>query len=266
MDPETKSSPSHADYRLGTLYGLATAILLALQPPFSAPAARNLTSIDFMGFTQCALLFSVPLLIARADSRRDFAVILLDLRYSPKLAVVFCVGVIGLALFDIGLSSAHPIITAATLNLTPFWAALVAFVVTKRSLSISPSLFFGSFLTAFCGAMVIAWSQIDVEPDVLLHDVLERPAQQMDLRRSDTDILRLERNLGLQMVFGVRRTGRHRCEFRRIVPGSDPRRARDVGFRPTVSLDRAVEGRNLAVARRNLGQLGGRARRSIRRP
>ena len=170
---ETKSSPPQTDYRLGTLYALATAILLAFQPPFSAPAARNLTSIDFMGFTQCALLFSVPLLIARADSRRDFAAILLDVRYWPKLAVVFCVGVIGLALFDIGLSSTHPIITAATLNLTPFWAALVAFVVTKRSISISPTLFFGSFLTAFCGAMAIAWSQLDVEPKVLLHDVLE---------------------------------------------------------------------------------------------
>ncbi len=173
VKPEKKSSPPQPDYRLGTLYGLATAILLALQPPFSAPAARNLTSIDFMGFTQFALLFSVPLLIAQADSRRDFAAILLDVRYWPKLAVVFCVGVTGLALFDIGLSSTHPIITAATLNLTPFWATLVAFVVTKRSISISPTLFFGSFLTAFCGAMVIAWSQIDVEPDVLLHDVIE---------------------------------------------------------------------------------------------
>ena len=158
------------------MYALATAILLALQPPFSAPAARNLTSTDFMGFTQCALLFSVPLLIARADSRRDFATILLDVRYWPKLAVVFCVGVIGLALFDIGLSSTHPIITAAILNLTPFWAAVVAFVVTKRSISISPTLFFGSFLMAFCGAMAIAWSQFDVEPNVLLHDVRESAA------------------------------------------------------------------------------------------
>jgi drug/metabolite transporter (DMT)-like permease len=173
LETETRSSPPQADYRLGTSYALATAILLALQPPFSAPAARNLTSIDFMGFTQCALLFSVPLLIARADSRRDFAAILLDVRYWPKLAVMFCVGVIGLALFDIGLSSTHPIITAAILNLTPFWAAVVAFVVTKRSISISPTLFFGSFLTAFCGAMAIAWSQFDVGPNVLLHDVLD---------------------------------------------------------------------------------------------
>jgi hypothetical protein len=33
-----------ATHRLGTLYAVATAILLALQPPFSASAARNLSS------------------------------------------------------------------------------------------------------------------------------------------------------------------------------------------------------------------------------
>jgi hypothetical protein len=48
-----------------------------------------------------------------------------------------------LTLYDIGLRSAHAIITAAILNLT------------------------GQ------GAMAIAWSQIDIEPNILLHDVLE---------------------------------------------------------------------------------------------
>ncbi|HZZ60268.1 MAG TPA: hypothetical protein VFE63_03720 [Roseiarcus sp.] len=115
----------------------------------------------------------MPVLVMRPDRLRAFAAILLDVRYWPKLAIVFCVGVIGLTLYEIGLSSAHPIITAAILNLTPFWAALVAFLVTKRSISAPPILFFGSFLAAFCGAMAIAWSQIDVERNVLLHDVLE---------------------------------------------------------------------------------------------
>jgi hypothetical protein len=64
--------------------------------------------MGFIGFTQCALLCSVPLLIARTDSRRDFAAILLNVRNLPKLAAVFLVGVSGLALFDVGLSSAHP--------------------------------------------------------------------------------------------------------------------------------------------------------------
>src|SRR5271168_2191724 len=167
------TSTGPANYRLGTLYAVATAILLALQPPFSPPAARNLSSMDFIGFTQCALLFSVPLLIARGDSRRDFAAILLDVRNLPKLAAVFLVGVSGLVLFDIGLSSAHPIITAAILNLTPFWAALVAFVVSRRSVSISPAVFLGCFLVAFCGAMTIAWSQINADNKILANAVIE---------------------------------------------------------------------------------------------
>jgi hypothetical protein len=161
------------DYARGTVLALASTALFALQAPFSALAARSLSALDFLGFTQCALLMSVPVLVMRPDRRRDFAAILLGVRYWPKLAAVLFVGVIGLTLYDIGLSSAHPIITAAILNLTPFWAALVAFAVTKRSISVPPIPFFGSFLVAFCGAMAIAWSQIGVARNVLLHDVLE---------------------------------------------------------------------------------------------
>jgi len=160
------------DYRLGTFYALATAVLLALQEPFSALAARNLSSLDFIAITQFALLFSIPFLIMRGDSRRNFAAILLDMRYWPKLAAVFLVGVTGLALYDIGLSSTHPIITAAILNLSPFWAALIAFVVSKRSISVSPAAFSGCFLVTFCGAMLLAWSQIDVDSKTLARDVI----------------------------------------------------------------------------------------------
>ncbi len=170
---QTPCSVGRVDYGRGTMLALASTALFSLQAPFSALAARNLSALDFLGFTQFALLMSVPLLIMPSDKRRDFAAILLDVCYWPKLAVVFCVEVVGLTLYDIGLSSAHPIITAAILNLTPFWGALVAFVVTKRSISVPPALFFGGFLSAFCGAMAIAWSQIDVERNVLLHDVLE---------------------------------------------------------------------------------------------
>jgi drug/metabolite transporter (DMT)-like permease len=167
------TSTGPANYRVGTLYAVATATLLALQPPFAASAARNLSSIEFIGFTQCALLFSVPLLIARTDTRRDFVAILLDRRHLPKLAAIFLVGASGLALYDIGLSSAHPIITAAILNLTPFWAALVALVVSKRSVSVSPAVFLGCFLVAFCGAMTIAWSQINADNKDLAKAVIE---------------------------------------------------------------------------------------------
>ncbi len=46
------------NYRLGTFYAIATAILVSFQKPFSVLAARSLSSLDFMAFTQLALLFS----------------------------------------------------------------------------------------------------------------------------------------------------------------------------------------------------------------
>jgi hypothetical protein len=160
------------DYGLGTIYAIVTAILIAIQEPFSALAARTLTSMDFLALTQLALLFSLPILLAQEKSRRDFAAILLDTRHWPKLAIIFLVGVAGLELYDVGLSSAHPIITAAVLNLSPFWATLVAFAFSRRSISVPAPVFMASFVVAFCGAMAIAWSQIDVDNRVLTHDVI----------------------------------------------------------------------------------------------
>jgi drug/metabolite transporter (DMT)-like permease len=160
------------DYGLGTVYAIVTAFLFAVQEPFSALAARTLTSLDFFAFTQLALLFSLPFLLAQDKTRRDFAAILLDIRQWPKLAVIFLVGVAGLGLYDVGLSSTHPIITAAVLNLSPFWAVLVAFAVSRRSISVPRSTFILLFVVAFFGAMAVAWSQIDVDNRVLARDVI----------------------------------------------------------------------------------------------
>ncbi len=170
---ESSSRLGRRDYRLGTSYAIATAVLMSFQAPFSALAARTLGSLNFMAFTQLALLFSIPLLILRADSRRDFVAIMFRPRNWPKLAVIFLIGVAGLKLYNIGLSSTHPIITAAVLNLSPFWAALIAAIVSKRSVP-SPSIAsLACFVVAFFGAMAIAWSQIDVDNKVLARDVLE---------------------------------------------------------------------------------------------
>jgi drug/metabolite transporter (DMT)-like permease len=166
-------STGRADYPRGAAYALVTATLLALQEPFSALAARSLSSLHFVGFTQIALLSSVPLLIARRDSRRDFIALIGDIGNIAKLAILFMIGLAGLLLYNIGLSSAHPIITAAVLNLSPFWAALVALIVSQKSFPASPPLFFGCFIVAFIGAMAIAWSQINTSNSVLVHGVLE---------------------------------------------------------------------------------------------
>jgi len=162
-----------ADYRLGAAYSLITATLLALQEPFSALAARKLDSSDFVAFTQASLLASIPLLIVRPDARRDFVKLLTTARAWPKFAVLLAAGLAGLELYDLGLSGTHPIITAAVLNLSPFWAAVVAFVVSRKPLPGSAALFFACFGFAFFGAMAIAWSQIDLNSARLASVVLE---------------------------------------------------------------------------------------------
>jgi drug/metabolite transporter (DMT)-like permease len=155
------ATETRANYRLGALYSLTTGLLLAMQAPFSALAAKSLSSALFVCFTQVALLASVPLLIRRDDSRRDFAAVLLDVGNIGKLAALFLIGVAGLLLYNIGLTGANPIITAAIMNLSPFWAALVAFLVSRKSIPTSPLIFWGCFIVAFIGAMTIAWSQLD---------------------------------------------------------------------------------------------------------
>ena len=161
------------NYRLGSLYSLLTAVLLATQEPFSALAAKRLTSTSFICLTQFALLLSVPLLTLPAASRRDFLALLSDVRNLGKLAILFMAGLCGLFLYNIGLSSAHPIITAAILNLSPFWAALVALVISRKAIPVSPLIFFGCFGMAFLGAMTVAWSQIDSSNSLLFKDVIE---------------------------------------------------------------------------------------------
>jgi drug/metabolite transporter (DMT)-like permease len=171
MESVARKGPT--DYRQGTFYAIATAVLMSFQAPFSTLAARTLGSLNFMAFTQLALLFSIPLLILRAESRRDFVVIIFRPRNWPKLAVIFFIGLAGLKLYNVGLSSTHPIITAAVLNLSPFWAALIAAIVSKRSVPSPSPVSLACFVVAFFGAMAIAWSQIDVDNKVLARDVLE---------------------------------------------------------------------------------------------
>jgi drug/metabolite transporter (DMT)-like permease len=153
--------PSRVDYRLGSLYALVTSGLYAVQEPFSFLAASQLSTIQFVFLTQIALFLSLPLLTLRARSRRDLVALLAQPSNYGKLAVVFVIGMSGLLLYNVGLSNAHPIIVSAVLNLLPFWAALVALVLSRVPIPVSPLVFFGCFAAAFLGAMVVAWSQLD---------------------------------------------------------------------------------------------------------
>ena len=139
------------NFQLGSIYALVTAALLATQEPFSALAAKRLPPLSFVCLTQAALLLSVPILIARARSRHDFSALLLTPRNLGKLAVLFLIGIAGLLLYNLGLRNAHPIIVAAILNLSPFWAAIVAKVVSGKAIPISSLVFWPCFSVAFIG-------------------------------------------------------------------------------------------------------------------
>ena len=154
-------SATRTDYRLGSLYGVITAFLYATQEPFSFLAARRLNTLQFVCLTQIALLVSIPLVTWRPASRRDFIALLRDPSNYGKLAVIFAIGMSGLLLYNFGLSNAHPIIISAILNLSPFWAAGVALILTRVPIPVSPAIFFGCFAGAFIGAMAVAWSQLD---------------------------------------------------------------------------------------------------------
>src|SRR5271167_346283 len=152
--------PTPINYRLGSFYSLVTALLFATQEPLSFIAAKRLSAIQFVFLTQIALLISIPLLTFRPASGRDFLKLLRTPSNYGKLAVVLAVGLAGLLLYNAGLSNAHPIIISAILNLSPFWAALAALLISRVPIPVSPRVFFGCFAGAFGGAMAVAWSQI----------------------------------------------------------------------------------------------------------
>lgn len=151
---------STINYRLGSLYSVITAFLYATQEPFSFPAARHLSTLQFVCLTQISLLISIPLLTSAPASRRDFIALFRTPANYGYLAVIFAIGMSGLLLYNLGLSNAHPIIISAILNLSPFWAALVALIISRVPIPISPATFFGCFAGAFIGAMAVAWSQL----------------------------------------------------------------------------------------------------------
>jgi drug/metabolite transporter (DMT)-like permease len=171
------NSDSQANYRHGAFYSLATAFLLATQEPFSFPAASRLTSVQFVCLTQVSLLVSIPLLTLHPKSRRDFFALLRDRSNYGKLALILAIGICGLLLYNRGLSNSHPIIIAAILNLSPFWAALVALAISKVPIPVSRTIFFSCLIAAFAGAMAVAWSQIGGADKPTMGDVWDNLLQ-----------------------------------------------------------------------------------------
>ena len=148
------------NYKLGSVYAVVTALLLSVQEPFSFLAAKRLSLTQFVFLTQVARVMSIPLLSAHEKSRRDLVLLLGNKAHYGKFAALFLIGMAGLLLFKLGLSNAHPIIISAIINLQPFFAALVALLIARVPIPVSPAIFFGCLVSAFLGAMAVAWSQV----------------------------------------------------------------------------------------------------------
>ena len=148
------------NYKLGSIYAVVTALFLSLQEPFSFLAAKRLSVTQFVFLTQLALVMSIPLLIVREKSRPDLVLLLGNKAHYGQFAALFLIGMAGLLLFKLGLSNAHPIIISAIINLQPFFAALVAPIIARVPIPVSPAIFFGCLVSAFLGAMAVAWSQV----------------------------------------------------------------------------------------------------------
>ncbi len=154
------SQKRRVNYKLGSAYAIVTALLLSVQEPFSFLAAKRLSLTQFVFLTQVALLMSIPLLIVREKSRRDLVLLLGNGANYYKFGALFLIGMSGLLLFKLALSNAHPIIISAIINLQPFFAALVALIIARVPIPVSPPFFFGCLISAFLGAMAVAWSQV----------------------------------------------------------------------------------------------------------
>ena len=151
----------------GAVFALAAAALMATQDPLSGPAAKALSGVQFVMVTQFALLAATPLLLLESEARRDFVVILSTGRDRWRLAALTALGLAGLALYNLCLSGAHPVVITAILNLSPFWASLAAWLILRVRPPVGTGVFAAALAGAFAGGLVVALSQSAVSGGLL---------------------------------------------------------------------------------------------------
>jgi drug/metabolite transporter (DMT)-like permease len=76
-----------------------------------------------------------------------------------KFGVLLVIGLAGIVLYAFGLGRGHPIVISAVLNLDPFWAAIIAYLIAGKKIPTSLLTFTLCLAVAFVGAMLLAISQ-----------------------------------------------------------------------------------------------------------
>jgi drug/metabolite transporter (DMT)-like permease len=144
---------------VGALLALVTAALMATQDPLSGPAAKALGGAKFIMVTQFALLAATPFLLWERQARRDFVAIFSHSRDRWRLVALTALGLCGLGLYSLCLSGAHPVVITAILNLSPFWAALAAWLILRIRPPVRLGVFAAALAGAFAGGVIVALSQ-----------------------------------------------------------------------------------------------------------
>jgi hypothetical protein len=155
------------NYKTGAFYSLATAALLATQHPFSLLGAKQLSVANFILVGEVTLVMFVPLLLYSDKSRRDFREMISSGTQLLRFFALLLIGLLGVLLYNVGLGKSHPIVVAAILNLAPFWAAIIALLISKKAIPTSWWTFAGCLAIAFGGAMMIAFSQTEDGPSAI---------------------------------------------------------------------------------------------------
>ncbi len=150
----------HSSLALGAAYAVATAAALA-QSPLSLLAAERPSVPEFIGVTELTLLACVPFMIQAPHSWRDFRCLALSASNMEKFAILLLIGLAGIVLYALGLGRGHPIMIATVLNLDPFWAAVIAWLVAGKEIPTTARTFALCLVVAFAGAMLLALSQAD---------------------------------------------------------------------------------------------------------
>jgi drug/metabolite transporter (DMT)-like permease len=158
----------------GALYALATAALLATQAPLSLLGAKRLSAAEFICVTEMVLLLCVPFMLRTQRSREHFRGLISSVSNLGKFGVLLLIGLIGIVLYAFGLGRGHPIVISAVLNLDPFWAAIIAYLIAGKKIPTSLWRFTLCLAVAFVGAMLLAISQADTDVTPVCHPAITR--------------------------------------------------------------------------------------------
>ena len=144
---------------VGATYAIGTAAVLATQAPLSLLAAQRLSVPLYICVTEAVLLLCVPFMIRTPQSRKQFRSLVSSASNLGKFAILLLIGLAGILLYVLGLGRGNPIVISAVLNLDPFWAAIVAYLIAGKQIPTSLLSFALCLVVAVAGAMLLAMSQ-----------------------------------------------------------------------------------------------------------